>query len=48
MVQITLREFIDQFQQDLNDPVSTLRVMEEMIQKVQNWNQYIYKNDLNT
>ena len=23
MVQITLREFIDQFQQDLNDPVST-------------------------
>ena len=30
-VQMTLKEFIDYFQQDLNDPASTLIAMEETI-----------------
>ena len=30
-VQMTLKEFIDYFQQDLNDPASTLMAMEETI-----------------
>ena len=29
MAQITLKEFIDYFQQDLNDPASTLIAIEE-------------------
>ena len=31
MVQMTLKEFIDHFQQDLNDPASTLIATEEAI-----------------
>ena len=30
-VQVTLKEFIDYFQKDLNDPASTLIAMEETI-----------------
>ena len=31
MVQMTLKEFIDHFQQDLNDPASTLIATQESI-----------------
>ena len=39
-VQVTLKEFIDYFQKDLNDPASTLIAMEETIR--------IMKEDHNT
>ena len=45
---MTLKEFKNYFQQDMNDLASTLIAIEDYERKTQYWNEYIYWNDLNT